>query len=61
MGQQQCDLTRQGMSENVLLDDNKGPDHAFISISSTYTEQIGFENEFIWCLGLQLGFVHLVN
>ena len=49
------------MSENVLLDDNKGPDHAFISISSTYTEQIHFENEFIWCLGLQLGFVHLVN
>ena len=30
MGQQQCDLTRQGMSENVLLDDNKGPDHALV-------------------------------
>ena len=61
MGQQQCDLTKKGMSENVLLDDSKGPYHAFISISSTYTEQIHFETDFIWCLGLQLGFVHLVN
>ena len=55
----QCDLTK-GMSQTPITRVYERTFSLLLSLS-TLTEHVQFKTEFIWCLELQLGFVHLVN